>query len=69
MRLNHFDIKTILRNRYLSPSPRPPLPAKRDLEVTDEVLDGPQSIAILQAANRMHVAKGILLWLLEFDPA
>ncbi|MCY2962893.1 MAG: ornithine carbamoyltransferase [Planctomycetota bacterium] len=45
------------------------LPAKRDLEVTDEVLDGPQSIAILQAANRMHVAKGILLWLLEFDPA
>jgi ornithine carbamoyltransferase len=38
------------------------LPAKRGLEVTDEVLDGPQSIAIPQAENRMHVAKGILLW-------
>ncbi|MFN0052065.1 MAG: ornithine carbamoyltransferase [Planctomycetales bacterium] len=39
------------------------LPARRNLEVTDEVLDGPQSIALHQAENRMHVAKGILLWL------
>ncbi|HLJ12657.1 MAG TPA: ornithine carbamoyltransferase [Planctomycetaceae bacterium] len=40
------------------------LPARRNMEVTDEVLDGPQSIAILQAENRLHGAKGILLWLL-----
>lgn len=40
------------------------LPARRNLEVTDDVLDGPQSIVIQQAENRMHGAKGILLWLL-----
>ncbi|MSR56762.1 MAG: ornithine carbamoyltransferase [Planctomycetaceae bacterium] len=39
------------------------LPARRNMEVTDDVLDGPQSIAIPQAENRMHVAKGIMLWL------
>jgi ornithine carbamoyltransferase len=39
------------------------LPARRNMEVTDEVLDGPQSIVIPQAENRMHVAKGIMLWL------
>jgi ornithine carbamoyltransferase len=41
------------------------LPARRNMEVTDEVLDGPSSIAILQAENRMHGARGILLWLLD----
>ena len=41
------------------------LPAKRGLEVTDEVLDGPHSLAFQQAENRMHLAKGLLVWLLE----
>src|SRR5438105_12064805 len=40
------------------------LPAHRGEEVTDEVIDGPQSIVVGQAANRMHVQKGILAWLL-----
>jgi ornithine carbamoyltransferase len=40
------------------------LPAHRGHEVTDEVIDGPQSIVVQQAANRMHVQKGILAWLL-----
>jgi ornithine carbamoyltransferase len=40
------------------------LPARRNLEVTDDVLDGPQSVIIEQAENRMHGARGILLWLL-----
>ena len=40
------------------------LPARRGEEVTDEVLDGPQSVVVQQAANRMHVQKGILTWLL-----
>lgn len=40
------------------------LPAKRGLEVTDEVIDSPQSVVVQQAANRMHVQKGLLVWLL-----
>ncbi|MDA0587619.1 MAG: ornithine carbamoyltransferase [Planctomycetota bacterium] len=41
------------------------LPARRGLEVTDEVMDGEQSIVFLQSENRMHLAKGVLAWLLE----
>jgi ornithine carbamoyltransferase len=41
------------------------LPAKRGLEVTDDVMDGSQSLAFQQAENRMHLAKGMLCWLLE----
>jgi ornithine carbamoyltransferase len=40
------------------------LPARRGEEVTDEVIDGPQSVVVQQAANRMHIQKGILAWLL-----
>ncbi len=40
------------------------LPAKRGWEVTDEVIDGPNSIVVQQAANRMHVQKGIVAWLI-----
>ncbi len=40
------------------------LPAHRGEEVSDEVIDGPQSVVLKQAANRMHVQKGILAWLL-----
>ncbi|WP_298867958.1 ornithine carbamoyltransferase [uncultured Gimesia sp.] len=41
------------------------LPAKRGLEVTDEVLDSQQSIVFQQAENRKHLAKGLLVWLLQ----
>ncbi len=40
------------------------LPAHRGEEVTDEVIDSPQSVVVAQAANRMHVQKGMLVWLL-----
>ena len=40
------------------------LPAKRGLEVTDDVMDGPQSIVFQQAENRMHLARGLFAWLL-----
>jgi ornithine carbamoyltransferase len=40
------------------------LPAKRGEEVTDEVMDGLASIIVEQAANRMHVQKGVLAWML-----
>ena len=40
------------------------LPAKRGLEVTDGVMDSPQSRIVAQAENRMHAQKGLLVWLL-----
>ena len=40
------------------------LPARRNAEVTDSVLDGPQSIVFDQAENRMHAQKALLLLLL-----
>jgi ornithine carbamoyltransferase len=40
------------------------LPARRGEEVTDEVIDGATSVVVQQAANRLHVQKGILAWLL-----
>jgi ornithine carbamoyltransferase len=41
------------------------LPARRGEEVTDDVIDGHYSAVIVQAANRMHVQKGLLTWLLH----
>ncbi len=40
------------------------LPAHRNAEVSDVVLDGPQSIVFDQAENRMHAQKALLLLLL-----
>jgi ornithine carbamoyltransferase len=39
------------------------LPAHRGVEVDAEVIDGPASVVWDQAANRLHAARGLLLWL------
>jgi ornithine carbamoyltransferase len=41
------------------------LPAHRGEEVTADVIDGPCSAVWRQAANRMHTARGAMLWLLN----
>ncbi|MEK7782782.1 MAG: ornithine carbamoyltransferase, partial [Candidatus Binatota bacterium] len=41
------------------------LPAHRGEEITDEVLEGPQSIVFDQAENRLHAQKAIMVWALK----
>ena len=40
------------------------LPAHRGDEVTEEVIDGPQSVVFDEAENRLHAQKGVLAWVL-----
>ena len=69
----HFKSQSLTERRRPGPESWAPegavflhcLPAHRGEEVTDEVLDGHYSAVLVQAANRMHVQKGLLAWLLH----
>lgn len=43
------------------------LPAKRGMEVTGEIIDGPHSVVWSEAKNRLHVQKALLIKLLDKD--
>ena len=44
------------------------LPARRGEEVTAPVIDGPRSAVWRQAENRMHTARGAMLWMMGVKP-
>ena len=58
-----------MRRSKMSFAPNAPcLPAHRGEEVTDEIMDGPQSVVFDEAENRLHAQKGILAWCLNAAP-
>jgi ornithine carbamoyltransferase len=44
-------------------------PCHRGEEITDDVLDGPQSVVFDQAENRLHVQKAIMVWRSDWQAA
>ena len=40
------------------------LPAHRGQEITDEIMDGPQSAVFDEAENRLHTSKAVMAWLM-----
>ncbi len=65
------DFKDFQVNRALMGHARPEavvmhcLPAHRGEEITDEVIDGPFSVVLDQAENRLHAQKAVMVWLLR----
>ena len=62
--LDHWIVTQELISASSSAWVMQPLPVRRNLSVTDEVLDGDRSLIYEQAKNRLHVQKALLLHLL-----
>lgn len=65
------DFKNFQVNKFLMSNAKPNalflhcLPAHRGQEVTDEIIDGPQSLVWEEAHNRLFIQKAIMLWCLK----
>lgn len=63
------DADWMLTERHLEPTNRAKvmhcLPLRRNVELSDEILDGPHSLVQLQAANRVFAAQAVLKRMLE----
>ena len=63
--LQPFQVNKNILKKYKNTLFMHCLPAKRGMEITDEVLDSKRSIHLDQAENRLHIEKAILLKLLK----
>ena len=63
------DAEWMLTERHLDPTNRAKvmhcLPLRRNVELSDEILDGPHSLVQMQAANRVFAAQAVLKRMLE----
>lgn len=65
-KLRHFQINsTLLSGAAAGAIVLHCLPAERGKEITDEVMDGPQSRVFDEAENRLHIQKAIMVFLLS----
>jgi ornithine carbamoyltransferase len=62
----HFQVnEALLRNARRDTVVMHCLPAHRGEEITDDVIDGPRSLVLDQAENRLHAQKAVMVWLLR----
>src|SRR4029453_1229834 len=63
--LKHWIVSEEIMARTNKPPFMHSLPTRRNIEVTDGVLDSPSSIVIQEAGNRMYAQNALLLSLLD----
>lgn len=57
--------KALLAHASVQASVMHPLPARRGVEITSEIIDGPRSLTSIQGENKLHAVKGILALLVR----